>query len=283
MFDLFGDLAPSWLALDDGTSLALLTAVAGSPKGHVLAVHGFTGAKEDFLLLLPELATKGWTATAVDLRGVHQSTSDGPYDLDTLASDLVAVARHLGAPVHLVAHSFGGLSAQRAVIADPAAFASLTLVGSGPAGFLAAPDLVPVTIERLTMFQGALAHHTLGEAWDAKTVYENVEMHPALASFLRERFVAGSHEAAVRNVEDLLHSGDVVDVLAASGVPCAVMYGEHDGTWNQATQNDMAVRLGTSPISIPDATHLPMLENVDDTAEALDAIFIAATADGDLA
>jgi pimeloyl-ACP methyl ester carboxylesterase len=273
VFDLLGDLAPSTLTRPDGTQLAMLSAHSESPKGHVLGVHGFTGAKEDFLFLLPELAAKGWTATAVDLRGVHQSTSPGPYDLDTLAADLVAVARYLGAPVHLVAHSFGGLPAQRAVIADPAAFASLTLVCSGPAGFMASPDLIPNTIERLTMFQGALAGHTLEEAWDSKTVYENVEMHPAMASFLRQRFVVGSHEAAVHNVEDLLHAGDVVAELAATGVPCAVMYGERDGTWNQSTQNEMAVRLGTTPIVISDSTHLPMLENVDETAEALVQVF----------
>ncbi len=277
VFDLFGDLAFGTLTRDAGTCLALLTAEAEPSKGVVLAVHGFTGAKEDFLFLLPELAAKGWTASAVDLRGVHQSTSTGPYDLDTLASDLVAVARHLGTPVHLVAHSFGGLSAQRAVIAAPEVFSSLTLICSGPAGFMASPDLIPITIDRIRMFQGALAGHTLDEAWDAKTAYENVEMHPAMASFLRERFVVGSHEAAVRNVEDLLHAPDVVDAVAATGVPCAVMYGERDGTWNQETQNEMAVRLGTSPIRIPDATHLPMLENVDATAEALVQIFERAT------
>src|SRR5450759_3759489 len=195
----------------------MLTAEAESPRGIVLAVHGFTGAKEDFIFLLPELAAKGWTACAVDLRGVHQSTSSGPYDLVTLADDLVAVARHLGAPVHLVAHSFGGLSAQRAVIADPAAFTSLTLMCSGPAGFMASADLIPITIDRVTMFQRELAGHTLHQAWDAKTAYENVEMHPAMASFLRERFVVGSHEAAVHNIEDLLHAPDVVDDLTAVG------------------------------------------------------------------
>jgi pimeloyl-ACP methyl ester carboxylesterase len=278
VFDLFGDLTPTTLLRPDGTLLAILTAQTGPSKGSVLAVHGFTGAKEDFLLLLPELAAKGWTASSVDLRGVHQSTSPGPYDLDTLADDLVAVAQQIAAPVHLVAHSFGGLSAQRAVIADPGAFASLTLLCSGPAGFTASPDLIPNTIDRLTMFQGSLARHTLEEAWEAKTAYENVAMHPALSSFLRERFVSGSHEAAVHNVEDLLFAPDVVDALAATGVPCAVMYGEHDGTWNQVTQNEMAVRLGTRPVAIPDSTHLPMLENVDATADALEQVFVSAPA-----
>jgi urease accessory protein UreE len=35
----------------------------------------------------------------------------------------------------------------------------------------------------------------------------------------------------------------------------------------------MAVRLGTTPIVIPDSTHLPMLENCDATAEELVRIF----------
>ncbi len=278
MFDLFGGLVPSSVDQPDGTKLALLTAEAAQPKGQVLAVHGFTGAKEDFLFLLPELAAKGWSASAVDLRGVHQSTSPGPYDLDTLSADLVAAAYALGAPVHLVAHSFGGLAAQRAVIADPGAFASLSLICSGPAGFMAAPTLVPVTIERLTAFQRELAGHDLAESWDAKAAYENVEMHPAMASFLRERFVAGSHAAALRNVEDLLYAPDMIEELATAGVPCAVLYGEHDGTWNQVTQNDMALRLGVAPIVVPDATHLPMLENVDATSEVLDGIFERAQA-----
>jgi len=39
----------------------------------------------------------------------------------------------------------------------------------------------------------------------------------------------------------------------------------------------MAARLGTTPVRIPDATHLPMLENVDATAEALDGIFAPVT------
>jgi pimeloyl-ACP methyl ester carboxylesterase len=277
VFDLFGDLAPSTLTRPDGTQLALLSADADDSHGTVLAVHGFTGAKEDYLFLLPELASHGWTATALDLRGVHQSTSPGPFDLDTLAADLCALARHLDGPIHLVAHSFGGLSAQRAVIADPSAFASLTLIGSGPAGFTHSATLIPNTIERLTMFQSQLAGHTLAEAWDVKTVYENVDdVHPAMAAFLRERFVVGNRDAAERNLDDLLHAPDVVDALAATGVPCHVMYGERDGTWNQQTQNAMAARLGTTPISIPDATHVPMLENVDATAEELSRLFAVA-------
>ena len=49
--------------------------------------------------------------------------------------------------------------------------------------------------------------HDLADAWDLKTAHENVEMHPAMASFLRERFVAGSHAAAVSTIADALDGG----------------------------------------------------------------------------
>ena len=38
-----------------------------------------------------------------------------------------------GDPLHLVGHSFGGLVTRAAVLAEPALFTSLTLLGSGPA------------------------------------------------------------------------------------------------------------------------------------------------------
>ncbi len=270
---MFGDLSTITIPRPDGTQLALLEAATESPRGVVLCVHGFTGAKEDFLFLLPELQQQGWTAYAMDLRGAHQSTSAGPYDLDELAADIVAVAHRIGPNVHLVGHSFGGLSAQRAVIANPQVFASLTLMCSGPAGLSAEPDLVPITIERVTRFRAELEGKSMSEAWDAKTAHENVEMHPAMASFLKDRFVSGDHAAALRNIDDLLGAEDRIDEVATSGVPAYVMYGANDGTWNQATQNEMAVRLGTVAVSIPDATHMPQLENVDATVEVLVADF----------
>lgn len=270
MFDLFSSLATEELDRPDGTRLALLAARPEGPsRGSVLCLHGFTGAKEDYLFLLPELAQLGYSAYALDARGVHASRSAGPFDLDTLAADVTAAARAVSAaPVHLVAHSFGGLVAQRAVVRRPERFASVALVCSGPAGFRGSADLIPITIERVTAFQTLLGDHDLETAWDLKTAHENVELHDAMAAFLRARFVAGSPDAAVRNIADALDAPDVVDALAATGVPAHVLYGAADGTWAQATQNAMAARLRTEPVVIPDSTHLPFLENVDAFVEA---------------
>ena len=229
----------------------------GEATATVVCLHGFTGAKEDFLLALPELSARGYAAYAPDARGVHMSRSGGPFDLATLAADVVAVVESVRGPVYLVAHSFGGLVAQRAVVARPDLVAGLVLVCSGPAGFRASAPLIPITIERVTAFQQLLDDHDLADAWDLKTAHENVEMHPAMASFLRERFVAGSHAAAVSTIADALDADDVIDAVASSGVPTHVMYGERDGTWAQVTQNEMARRLGTEPTCPSSRTWTP--------------------------
>jgi len=272
---LFDDIATARLQRPDGTLLALLHSPAPEALGTTILVHGLTGSKEDFLVLLPELAAQGYDAWALDLRGIFESPSQGPFDLDTLAGDVVALAEYVGGPVHLVGHSFGGLVSQRAVIARPDLFASLTLLCSGPAGFAQSAERIPITMERITRFRDEVEGHTLEEAWDAKTEFENVEVHPAMASFLKERFVSGSHAAVLAQLEAVVSAPDVLDDVIATGVPGYVAYGAGDGTWAQLTQNETADRLGHAPVVIPDSVHLPMLENADDTATTLAGFFAA--------
>ena len=76
---------------------------------------------------------------ALDQRGQYESP--GPDDPAALlggraGADVLAVGAVLrdesGEPLHLVGHSFGGLVCRAAVLAEPAAFTSFTLLGSGP-------------------------------------------------------------------------------------------------------------------------------------------------------
>src|SRR4051794_23557136 len=108
-------------------------------RGTVLLVAGYTGSKEDFAPLLSPIADAGLRAVAIDQRG--QFESPGPedpaqYTVAELAADVVTVARQLReqslGPLHLLGHSFGGLVSRGAVLAEPALFDSLTLLGSGP-------------------------------------------------------------------------------------------------------------------------------------------------------
>ncbi|MFI5065577.1 MAG: alpha/beta fold hydrolase, partial [Streptosporangiales bacterium] len=92
-----------------------------------LLVPGYTGSKEDFLLILQALAAAGRQVVAIDMRGQFETPGgDDPaaYRLDALAADVTMIADQLGPNpegkgIHLLGHSLGGLVAREALLAGP--------------------------------------------------------------------------------------------------------------------------------------------------------------------
>lgn len=247
--------------------IAVLDVGAGRP---VLLVPGYTGTKEDFAALLPLLADGGMRVVAMDLPG--QFESPGPddaeaYTPDALAVCVLAVAAELGSP-DLVGHSYGGLVARAAVIADPAAVRSLTLLDSGPAA------IGGNRRERMAALEPVLA------AGGLPAVYEALELlaagDPAWVAlpaehkaFLRRRFLAGS-PAGLRGMGDALRAEpNRVAALRAAGVPVLVAYGEHDDGWPPAVQAAMAADLAAPAAVIPGAVHSPAAQQPAVTARTL--------------
>jgi pimeloyl-ACP methyl ester carboxylesterase len=257
-----GDLA----ALDTGGDGALGTA---------LMVAGFTGTKEDFAPILEPLASAGIRAVAIDQRGQYESPGpDDPaaYAVGELAGDVLAVGRTLaaesGGPPHLLGHSFGGLVCRAAVLAEPAAFASLTLLGSGPS--------------RLTGRRAQLLDHLspLLEAGGVRLVHETMEQLamtdpraqavPApTREFLSRRFLRNC-AAGLRGMADaMLSEPDRVAELAATGIPLLVAHGEADDAWLPHVQAEMAARLRARYEVIDGSIHSPAVENPTRTADLL--------------
>jgi len=236
----------------------------------VLLVPGFTGSKEDFIAVLAPLAAAGHRVLAIDQIGQYESPGDADptsYDVKALAQDILSVARHLGAPTHLLGHSFGGLVARAAAVADPAALASLTLLGSGPA---AIPHPAASNLE---LIMAALPVMDLETIWAYKREMERpTEVDPPspeIEDFLHRRFVANSPTALLRHAEQLLSEPDSVDELAGVGVPVLVAYGPDDDAWPANLQAQMARRLGAKVAVIDGAGHSPAAQRPDATATAL--------------
>ncbi|MCU1673168.1 MAG: Alpha/beta hydrolase [Frankiales bacterium] len=247
-------------------TLARIDVGAGTP---VLLVPGYTGSKEDFRLLVQPLADAGYRAVACDQRGQYESA--GPedaaaYTVEALAEDLLGLAAELG-PVHLVGHSFGGLVSRAAVLRDPAAVLSLTLLDSGPAA-LTGPRVEALPLLRPLLEQGGLV-----AVADALNAVAPVDQPPELRAFLRTRFLRNSPTALVAMADALTSEPDRVDALAAAGVRVQVVYGEADDAWSPAVQAEMARRLGCRAVVIPGALHSPAVENPAATLDALLSFF----------
>ncbi|MGI8451527.1 MAG: alpha/beta fold hydrolase, partial [Streptosporangiaceae bacterium] len=121
-----------------------------------LLVPGYTGSKEDFLLILQALAAAGRQVVAIDMRGQFETPGAddaAAYQLGALAADVAMVANWLseghdsatgaagadgGRGVHLLGHSLGGLVTREVLLAQAARISSLTLMSSGP-GALSGP------------------------------------------------------------------------------------------------------------------------------------------------
>jgi pimeloyl-ACP methyl ester carboxylesterase len=244
-------------------------------RGTVLMVAGYTGSKEDFAPLLAPLAEAGYRVVALDQRGQYESPGpDDPsaYSVAELGLDLVAVAGVLreesGEPLHLVGHSFGGLVSRAAVLADPAAFSSLTLLGSGPSELTGRrADLLDHLGPLLDAGGVRLVHETLEQV--AMTDPKAQAVPAPTREFYSRRFLRNS-EAGLRGMAAaMLSEPDRVADLAATGVPVLVAHGEADDAWLPHVQADMAERLGARREVINNSIHSPAVENPPRTLEVL--------------
>lgn len=81
-------------------------------------LHGFPDHPPTALPFL-ELLTRTHRVIAPWLRGYAPSPIDGPYDLDTLVADVIALIDHIGPQVDLVGHDWGAVITYAACLAAP--------------------------------------------------------------------------------------------------------------------------------------------------------------------
>ncbi len=228
-----------------------------SVRGLAVMVPGFSGSKEDFIPMLAPLASAGFRVVCFDQRGQYESP--GPpradaYSMEAFAEDLLFVIDTVadGQAVHLLGHSFGGLVARRAVIAEPGAVRSLTLLDSGPDG-------ASLSRGRLLGVLGWLIR--LGAPGLLATFIAGVGPRVGASAdrrrWLRHRWSNASRAGLMGMLRVLAAEPDLVAPLAAAGVPVLVMFGHSDTVWPPATQTDMAQRLTARLEVIDHAGHTP--------------------------
>lgn len=260
------------ITTERGEFAALQALPNQDPIGTALLVHGFTGSKEDFIHLLPELAKVGWRAIAIDQRGCNEtygSENEADYDLEVFAKDLVSILASFDQPVHLLGHSFGGLVTAAAAISG-GKMASLTLFCSGPGA-------IPGTSydwlhEFITDLESGNKADRI-EKSVAEMKANNQLSNPAVEQFLRTRWSNTSTAALIAKAKILINQPDLsieVAKLAAAGLPVLVTHGVADDAWPIELQKQMAETIKAQYIVIQDSAHSPNVENVPATTMVLD-------------
>jgi pimeloyl-ACP methyl ester carboxylesterase len=260
------------LATSRGEFAALEVVPAGwtdqADRSAALLIPGWTGSKEDFLAVLAGLAEDGHRVVTYDQRGQYETPGpDDPavYTLAEFGLDAIAVAESLGAArVHLLGHSFGGLVARAAVLGKPEAFASLTLLSSGPAAFTGDQQT-----SMLRLMADSIPTLGLTAVYEAKRQLERsrglADPEPEIEAFLRKRFTANAPASLTAITRHLVDAPDLVEDLAATGVPALIVFGENDDGWPPAVQIEMSKRLSVDFEVIAGAGHSPAVDQPDET------------------
>ncbi|MRK02986.1 alpha/beta fold hydrolase [Aeromicrobium sp. S22] len=238
----------------DGDIAALSTSAVGTRVGHVLLVPGWTGSKEDFTPVLPLLAAAGYDVTAYDQAGQYESAPAADYSLERYAANALHLSRAASADgSHVLGHSFGGLVAQQAALLGAADLRTLSLLCSGP-GALGDDDRRP--LKKLVAAIGKVPLLQLHELRE-----QGVKRPAQITSFLAKRFTANDPRSLRAMTQLLIDAPDVVEQVAATGLPVWVGRGADDDAWPHDVQADMAGRLGTRIHVVPDSAHSPAVEN----------------------
>lgn len=217
-------------AAPSGTLATISTGDPGKPR--VLLIPGATGSKEDFILMLPELAAAGYFVLSCDIAGQYESAQAGPenlvpprrrYDYELFRDDLLAMLDAEDGAVHVVGYSFAAIVAQLAFAQRPEKFRSLTLISCPPEPGQSFRGL------RLAGWFSGWVNNRVGTAVMIWGIRRNVaRVAPKRLRFVRSRFAFTRRSSVIDIIGLMKHTPDLRRVLAAATLPKLVAVGEKD-------------------------------------------------------
>ncbi len=259
--------------------VSLEVAEAGEGGRPLLLVHGFTADRGEVAGVMPALAERGWHAVAPDLRGHGRSdhpTDAEAYSFEILAADVVALADSLGWDrFTLAGHSMGGAVAQLIALDAPERLTGLVLASTfhGPVPGITM-DLVE--LGRWVVRESGMAG--LAQALAARraenpasiAAFERLqEARPGYAEESRMRLESTSPDMWMALAPRFVDQTDRLEQLARLNVPTTVVVGELDSTMLEDCVRLSETIPGADLTVVPDAGHVPQLENPEAWEAAL--------------
>ncbi len=268
-----------------GAPVELVLTGVGAGGSPLLAVHGFTGAKEDFATQAGRLAERGWQVVMPDLRGHGSSPSPASgYDLATMAADLREVVDRLGWDRFVVlGHSMGGMVAQHLALDVPDRVSALVLVGTtdGPVPIsrslveLACSVVAEGGMPGLLEAQRALGATMLTSSAAARRLQG---LHPDWEDYRDRSFLACSPVMYEQLARGLLDAPSRLEELAGLQVPTLVVVGDEDEVMLPGSRRLAATIPHAQLVVLSPAGHHPQAELPDRFTEAVETFLDTAGA-----
>lgn len=246
----------------------------------LVLVHGFSGAKENWLPMVAELS-RSHRVIIPDLPGWGESTrlEDADYGIAAQTERLADFLETLDLrDVDLVGHSMGGAISGLTAARHPERLATLTLMNSAGVTF-------ELNDFARRILAGELPFNVDDRAGWARLVDDLFVVEPFLPARLADVLIArnrANHEFHRRVMARL--SGDeqliLEQNLAAIAVPTLVLWCDGDRVLDVSAVETLAHGLAFGElVTLSGCGHMPMMERPDATALALDS-FTAAHRNG---
>jgi len=259
----------------DGDEFAWIEAGdVSSSEPPLVLVHGFTGHRDDFIGVLPELGRERRTI-ALDLRGHGDSVSkpgDCGFSFEQMVSDAVGFLDRLGIDrCDLLGHSMGGMLTLRFALAHPERIRSLIFMCT-------APEL-PESLSRAGFEAGASIAAERGMA-GLQALMEKAgrrDCSPTIAGWgerywthHRRRLRAMTPESFRGIGEAFFDSESLVDRLPGIAAPTLVLVGEQDSDFLPGADLFEKHIPSVKRVTLPDAEHHPHQENPEAWFDAIE-------------
>ena len=237
-------------------------------------VHGFTGAKLDFLNQLSWFADQR-RLIAVDLRGHGESSHQAPYSFDQLAVDLLAFLDALDLMrIDLLGHSMGGMIAMRLAVEYPERVRSLVLMDTAPGPIEVATPTIRDQLADTVRDKGCDALVPMMKVQPPDAARQRGIDYLGQAEHWRriaEKLGQMDPEAFIALADELANHDSYEGRLSEITCPTTVIVGEHDQPFLKPSQT-MAHHIPDAQlIMVPAAAHSPQYENHEDWRAAIES------------